>query len=705
MKKFLRRLSLTLSSFCAIAMVFSTVAHADTFNQNRIIDDGIFDNASSMSASAIDAFLNGFSQSCISPNSGFRAIDPTGYNPSTGYQYGGFVTAGQAIYDAAQAYSINPQVLITTLEKEQSLVTGQNNFAGYCNNGSQHKYAAAVGYGCPDSGTTYSYSGLNLYQRNGVTITDTGTTCVNSATKAGFTQQVIRAAWLLKFGEQRSEGNVGWAVIKGSWDNSDDPQTCYGGPMTQGTFARCPSGGTTYYDGYTTIDATSVHMDNGATAALYWYTPHFHGNQNFFSLFTGWFGSTQVPDYSWQLLSQYAFTDATKTTATGLSNLAPGQRVYIGFTVRNMGNITWSNTGANPVNVGTLRPLGHTSAFYDSTWLGYSRPTTMKEASVAPGQTATFEFWIKAPESSVSNYSAYFGLVSEGKAWMPDIGMYFGITVQPVRYTWQLTSQYAYTDATKTVATGLGGLEPGQRRYVGFTAKNTGNTTWSNTGNNPVDVGTVRPTDRASLFYDSTWLGYGRPARMKEASVAPGQTGTFEFWMTAPSRASGNFNEYFDLVIEGKTWLPDFGFNYAASVISPNYAWQLTSQYAFSDATKATGIGLNNLSPGQTAYIGFTAKNVGNITWYNTGNNPLDVGTTNPTDRSSAFCSAGLGWLGCNRPTRMKEASVAPGQTATFEFLIKAPATPGTYREYFSPVAEGAAWLPYIGFNYLITVH
>ena len=32
-------------------------------------------------------------------------------------------------------------------------------------------------------------------------------------------------------------------------------------------------------------------MDSGATAALYWYTPHFNGNQNFENLFSTWFGS------------------------------------------------------------------------------------------------------------------------------------------------------------------------------------------------------------------------------------------------------------------------------------------------------------------------------------------------------------------------------------------------------------------------------
>lgn len=290
-KSFMLLMAVTLLS---VAFPLNKV-NAATFNPNRIIDDGIFDSTNTMNASQVDSFLNSFPNSCISANSGFRAIDPNGYNPSQGFIYGGYVTAGQVIYDASQAYGLNPQVLLTTLEKEQSLVTGRNNFSGYCNNGDQHKYAAAVGYGCPDSGTTYSYTGLSLYQRNGVVISDTGTTCVNSASKAGFSQQVIRAAWLLKFGQQRSKGNINWAVIKGNWNNSDDPQTCYGGPMTQGTWQRCPSGSTTYYDGYTTIDATSVHMDTGGTAALYWYTPHFAGNQNFFNIFTSWFGSTQFP--------------------------------------------------------------------------------------------------------------------------------------------------------------------------------------------------------------------------------------------------------------------------------------------------------------------------------------------------------------------------------------------------------------------------
>jgi hypothetical protein len=247
-------------------LVLSFVSHvrADTFNQNRIIDDGVFDNANSMSAAQINNWLNAnFPSSCISTNNGFSSPDPVGYNPSQGYLYGGNVSGGQAIYDAAQAYGLNPQVLIATLQKESSVVSGTASYhCQYIN--------TAMGYGCPDSGSCPT----------------------NPATMSGFSKQVIHAAWLLKFGEQRSEGNIGFNVQKPGWDNSDDPQTCYGGPMTQGTYQRCPSGASAFYDGYTTIDGTAVHMDDGATAALYWYTPHFSGNQHFFSLFTSWFGST-----------------------------------------------------------------------------------------------------------------------------------------------------------------------------------------------------------------------------------------------------------------------------------------------------------------------------------------------------------------------------------------------------------------------------
>ena len=131
-------------------------------------------------------------------------------------------------------------------------------------------------------------------------MTSINNTCVMRANLAGFSQQVIHTAWLLKFAEQRSEGNINAAIIQGSWDNSDDLQLCYSGPMTQGWRQRCPNGPVTYYDGYYTADGTSIHIDNGATASLYFYSPHLSPNQNLINIFTSWFGSpfSQPPSAS-----------------------------------------------------------------------------------------------------------------------------------------------------------------------------------------------------------------------------------------------------------------------------------------------------------------------------------------------------------------------------------------------------------------------
>jgi len=321
---------------------------AAAFNRNLLMDDVVFSDSSTMSANQIDAYLNSLG-SCLSPNSGFAAIDPIGYSPSGGYQYGGNVTAGTVIAHAAQAYEINPQVLLTTLQKEQSLLTSTS-----C---STNTIAKAVGYACPDSGGSYSYSGINLYSRYGTTYTSVSGVCVNSAAKAGFTQQLIRAAWLLKFSQQRSLGNINWAIIKGNWDNSDDLQTCYSGAMTQGTFKRCPSDSATYFDGYTVIDGTSVHMDTGATASLYRYTPHFSGNQNFVSIFETRFGSTLSAGYY-----------SCGASGTNISGAPMGERVVpnrlAGNAPTSLSLVELNNTGSKCIEV-------HTWTSSMQQWLGH----------------------------------------------------------------------------------------------------------------------------------------------------------------------------------------------------------------------------------------------------------------------------------------------------------------------------------------------
>jgi hypothetical protein len=259
-----------------------------SFNQNNIASDFVFNNSSTMNSAQIDAFLNSFPSSCISTNHGFATPSLNGYNPAQGYLYGGLVSAGTVIATAAQAYDLNPQVLLATLQKEQSLVSGS---AGChyetppnqdpCPNPPYGKSGPCV--------TACQYSGGCVYIAVGY---DCPYYCVAGST--GFSKQIIKAAWKLKFVQQRSLGNYNWNIQKPGWDNSDDPATDYEGYMTQGTLKRNASSAALSYDGYRPVNngSLSVHLDSGATASLYSYTPFTSGNQHFLSLFEGWFGPT-----------------------------------------------------------------------------------------------------------------------------------------------------------------------------------------------------------------------------------------------------------------------------------------------------------------------------------------------------------------------------------------------------------------------------
>ncbi|MEA3272421.1 MAG: hypothetical protein U9P90_02020 [Patescibacteria group bacterium] len=141
---------------------------------------------------------------------------------------GGMRTGAEVIYRAARAHRINPRVLLVTLQKEQSLVENPNP--------SQYNLDWATGYArCDD----YDLCGPDMVPEH-----------------KGYAKQVDDAA-----------GWYRWYLDgKGAWLKNP---------------------GTTY-----NIDGHSITPANLATAALYAYTPHYHGNYNFWTIFNRWFGQT-----------------------------------------------------------------------------------------------------------------------------------------------------------------------------------------------------------------------------------------------------------------------------------------------------------------------------------------------------------------------------------------------------------------------------
>jgi hypothetical protein len=216
---------------------------SDVYN-SKIIDDGVFINKDTMSEGAIQSFLEGKVPNC---QPGYTCLKDY-VDPSVNKK------ASRIIWEEAQAVGLNPQVILVTLQKEQSLVTDDFPY--------ESQYRSAMGYGCPES---QSVCDSQYY---------------------GFYNQVRLGAKLLRVGLDRNCGNTssfpGWSV-NSRWRVNNT----------------------------TTVDGKSTFIGTCATGSLYNYTPHradsgwltagdgnhYYGNYNFIYFFTRWFGSTFAGDY------------------------------------------------------------------------------------------------------------------------------------------------------------------------------------------------------------------------------------------------------------------------------------------------------------------------------------------------------------------------------------------------------------------------
>lgn len=360
----------------------------------------------------------------------------------------------------------------------------------------QWRYNTAMGFGCPDGGSC-------------------------DAEWYGLSRQLYQGARHLKgFYNQ----NDGWYI-----------------PFRPGVryIPYHPNGG---------CGGTNVNIVNRATASLYSYTPYqpngaalatrygsgdgcsSYGNRNFYYYFIDWFGSNYDDPYRWE----YAGQSSSNIVVTG-------QKATWTVSARNVGTATWYNSGANPVMLGTSNTRDRSSAFCTSAWYGCSRAAKLNEASVAVGAIGTFTFEVQAPNTG-GTYNEYFNLVAEGAAWMNDPGLFFQTPVAGATLSSSVVSNNFPTTITA-----------GANANVSVVLRNTGTAYWYNNGKFPVNLGTYNPIDRTSVFATPSWLSTGRPAKMTEATVAPGQDGTFSFAIKAPNTPN-SYNESFSLVADGWAW-------------------------------------------------------------------------------------------------------------------------------------------------------
>ena len=252
----------------------SDAADARLFNASNIMSDFVMTDKNSLTEAQIQSFLN----SKVTCDHWGTKWSELGEGTRAQYaQNRGWVlpfqclntytqdgeTATHIIWQAAQDYNVNPQVLIVLLQKEQSLVTDE--WPG------PHQYRSATGYGCPDTAPCDS----EYY---------------------GFKNQVRNAA---KFFNAYQTGNTAWYKLV--W-----PDDSYTGVWRQFTYNM-------KWHPDSSCGTSPVWIENRATASLYSYTPYrpndaalaagyglsgnycsSYGNRNFYLYFTDWFGDPSM---------------------------------------------------------------------------------------------------------------------------------------------------------------------------------------------------------------------------------------------------------------------------------------------------------------------------------------------------------------------------------------------------------------------------
>ncbi len=223
------------------------------------------------------------------------------------------------------------------------------------------------------------------------------------------------------------------------------------------------------------------------------------------------------------------------TTGNGTISMQPDEVKEVTVTFQNIGATTWQNDGAGYISLYTYDPKYRASVFDPGTWLSASQVKRVREATVAPGGTATLVFQLHAPKTE-GTYAEVFQLASEDTAWVDGGKFSLSINVESVEETAVATEDPGLVSDDGLSATLV--MQSANRIKaiagkpvlitVGF--KNTGTDTWSSYAMRTPDVGlaATSPTSFTHPSWSGSQLAYA------STSVAPGGTAYVTFALTAP---------------------------------------------------------------------------------------------------------------------------------------------------------------------------
>jgi hypothetical protein len=358
-------------------------------------------------------------------------------------------------------------------------------------------------------------------------------------------------------------------------------------------------------------------------------------------------------------------------TGNVLSENQPGVAT---IALRNTGTQTWTNTGANTVTLLTVEPDNHTSPLHTTGWVSIVEPSSLVEASVPAGQIGTFRVPLAA--AGLGDTSDKLQLFVRGNNVRID-----GTSLTLTRSVRAKISGQVVGLADPIV------VEGGTRTDIEVRIKNTGASTWTNTGTNFTALNLTQPKGRTSKFRDSSWPLAYRPAIMTSASVPPDAEGIFKFKVKVPT-TPGDYREPMQPVIEKVSFIPGAEFVLHMVVTNP-----------FQSELQERPIQLF-AAPDQELQVALHLKNRSNLVWKPSGAGFVALETTQSA-ATSIFKSAG--WISPTRAIAIPH-EVGPGNVLALSFPIKAPSQPGDHIETFRLVSDGQSSIDGSTFSLKVTV-
>jgi uncharacterized lipoprotein YddW (UPF0748 family) len=101
---------------------------------------------------------------------------------------------------------------------------------------------------------------------------------------------------------------------------------------------------------------------------------------------------------------------------------------------------------------------------------------------------------------------------------------------------------------------------------------------------------------------------------------------------------------------------------------------------------------------------GWVLGRMGEVAYLGTWRPEPGQDAVSPLGGDGAQGSPSTGWPRYDRIAIQPSEYVGPGQVSWFQFKVKAPAMPGTYRLYLRPLVEGATWMEDYGVYWIVTV-